>query len=90
MDKEQAKKEFMAMLDEAKEGTGRPAEEVFSELEEKFSAKNVYYITGDTHGQFDRIQRFCQQHGVEPENTFIILGDVGLNYFGGGTDRKGK
>ena len=90
MDKEQAKKEFMAMLDEAKDGTGRPAEEVFAELEEKFSAKNVFYITGDTHGEFERIKNFCQQHEVEPENTFIILGDVGLNYFGGGTDRKGK
>ena len=44
MDKEQAKKEFMAMLDEAKEGTGRPAEEVFAELEEKFSAKNVTFM----------------------------------------------
>ena len=90
MDKEQAKKEFMAMLDEAKEGTGRPAEEVFAELDEKFSAKNVFYITGDTHGEFERIKNFCQQHEVEPENTFIILGNVGLNYFGGGTDRKGK
>ena len=76
MDKEQAKKEFMAMLDEAMEDTGRPAEEVFAELEEKFSANYVFYITGDTHGEFERIKNFCQQHEVEPENTFIILGDV--------------
>lgn len=90
MDKKQAMNELMAMLDEAKEGTGRPAEEVFAELEEKFSAKNVYYITGDTHGSFGRIKNFCDCHEVEPENTFIILGDVGLNYYGGGSDRKGK
>ena len=90
MDKEQAAKELMAMLEEAKNDVGRPAEEVFAELEEKFSPKNIYYITGDTHGEFDRIQSFCARHEVEPENTFIILGDVGLNYFGGGSDRKGK
>lgn len=52
--------------------------------------RNQVYLTGDTHGRFDRILSFCQQREVEPENTFIILGDVGLNYYGDDRDRESK
>ena len=41
--------------------------------------EHVIYLTGDTHGQFDRIEAFCRGRDMDQENTFIILGDVGLN-----------
>lgn len=42
----------------------------------------MIYITGDTHGDFSRIKRFCRKHNTSREDTLIILGDVGLNYYG--------
>ena len=50
----------------------------------------VVYLAGDTHGWFDRIEAFCRERDMEQENTFIILGDVGLNYFGDFRDWPGK
>ena len=50
----------------------------------------VVYLAGDTHGRFDRIEAFCRERDMEQENTFIILGDVGLNYFGDFRDWPGK
>ena len=51
---------------------------------------DVVYLTGDTHGQFDRIVTFCALHNMEKENTLIILGDAGLNYYGDLRDLWGK
>lgn len=51
---------------------------------------NVVFLTGDTHGRFDRILGFCSSRAVEKENTLIILGDVGLNYYGDRRDKKSK
>ena len=59
-------------------------------LAKSCAPENVVYLTGDTHGQFDRIRSFCKKYEVESENTFIVLGDVGLNYFGDIRDRYGK
>lgn len=47
-------------------------------------------LTGDTHGCFDRIIDFCGRMQTKPEDIIIILGDVGLNYFGTLRDRKEK
>ena len=41
----------------------------------------MIYITGDTHGQFDRIVKFCRKQELTQNDKFIILGDVGLNYY---------
>lgn len=51
---------------------------------------DVVYLTGDTHGQFDRIVTFCALHNMEKENTLIILGDAGLNCYGDLRDLWGK
>lgn len=50
----------------------------------------MIYITGDTHGRFDRIAAFCSRIGTKREDVLIVLGDAGINYYGDhrDTDRK--
>ena len=43
----------------------------------------MYYITGDTHGDFTRIERFCERFHPTRDDVMIILGDAGFNYYGG-------
>lgn len=64
--------------------------EANANLNGQFLPENYVYITGDTHGQFARIVDFCASQEVQAENTFIILGDVGLNYFGDHRDVQNK
>ena len=59
-------------------------------MRELLHPKNQIYLTGDTHGQFERIISSCERQQVQPESTFIILGDVGLNYYGDRRDNRGK
>ena len=80
MDREEAAKELMAMLEEAQEGPYYSEEEVRAHLLEILAPRNQVYMTGDTHGQFERVIEFCARREVEPENTLVILGDAGLNY----------
>jgi len=90
MDREEAAKELMAMLEEAQEGPYYSEEEVRAHLLEILDPRNQVYMTGDTHGQFERVIEFCARREVEPENTFVILGDAGLNYYNDRRDRKKK
>ncbi len=39
------------------------------------------YLTGDTHGEFDRIEDFCTEYDTTPEDVMVILGDAGINYW---------
>lgn len=51
----------------------------------------AYYITGDCHAHFDKLiwlARFNKKLGKE--DVIILLGDVGLNYFGADKDREKK
>lgn len=41
----------------------------------------MVYITGDTHGDFRNIAKFCDRMGTTRNDTMIILGDSGINYF---------
>ncbi|MDR0851618.1 MAG: metallophosphoesterase, partial [Clostridiales Family XIII bacterium] len=41
----------------------------------------MIYITGDTHGDFFRIQDFCRRQETGYEDIMIILGDAGINYY---------
>lgn len=43
----------------------------------------MIYLTGDTHGEFSRLQYFCYRYDVAPKDIMIILGDSGLNYYQG-------
>lgn len=42
----------------------------------------MIYITGDTHGNFNRIKKFCLDYNTTKDDYLIILGDAGINYFG--------
>ena len=50
----------------------------------------MIYITGDTHGDFMRIKRFCKIYETSVDDIIIILGDAGINYYGGKRDRDLK
>lgn len=40
----------------------------------------MIFITGDTHGKFNRIADFCKINNTTKDDILIILGDVGINY----------
>lgn len=50
----------------------------------------MIYITGDTHGEFDRIFDFCESMETTKNDIMIILGDVGINYHFGINDNRIK
>lgn len=43
----------------------------------------MIYLTGDTHGNFERIAHFCARMNTKPSDIMIILGDAGINFYGG-------
>lgn len=48
-----------------------------------------YYITGDRHGDYRDVQRFCTNCCTTTEDVMIILGDAGINcYVGRGDNRR--
>lgn len=50
----------------------------------------MVYITGDIHGNPDRIIYMAQCHNLTEEDTIVILGDVGANYYLNKRDDKMK
>ena len=50
----------------------------------------MIYITGDTHGSFERVARFTKKMQTEQDDVMVILGDAGLNFDLGSRDRKTK
>ena len=42
----------------------------------------MFYLTGDTHRDFDRLEEFLYYADGADEDVLIILGDVGINYHG--------
>ena len=40
----------------------------------------MFYITGDTHGEFYRIEQFCEEYETNTDDVMIILGDAGINF----------
>jgi len=38
------------------------------------------YITGDCHGDFDKIILFCRSYMTSIEDVMIVLGDFGVNF----------
>lgn len=39
----------------------------------------MFYLTGDTHGKFERIEKFCYEIGTTTDDVLIILGEAGIN-----------
>jgi len=52
--------------------------------------RNLIYITGDTHRDFSRIAMFCWANQTTIDDVLIILGDVGINYYGNPSDLQLK
>jgi len=50
---------------------------------------NIYF-TGDTHGSFSRIENFCSKMETSKDDVMIILGDAGINFYGGWRDQHKK
>ena len=50
----------------------------------------MVYITGDTHGDARRLKHFCLFNNLGAEDSVIILGDAGFNFYGGEKDRSCK
>ena len=50
----------------------------------------MIYLTGDTHGSFERVEEFCEDAMTTREDVLVILGDVGINFFGVQHDRGMK
>ncbi len=50
----------------------------------------MIYITGDTHGEFDRISEFCAKNSTTRGDILIILGDTGINFYLDDFDRRVK
>ena len=51
---------------------------------------NLFFVTGDTHGDLTRIKNFSTKMELTSNDVIIILGDVGINYFGDRCERKEK
>lgn len=39
-----------------------------------------YFVTGDCHGQYKKLELFIKKQNPEDELFIFILGDVGLNW----------
>ena len=50
----------------------------------------MVYITGDIHGSLDPIRELCNKYNPTENDIIVILGDVGLNYYGGHKDKRVK
>lgn len=50
----------------------------------------MIYITGDTHGDFRNVARFCEKMQTSKDDVLIILGDAGINYYGPEQDERKK
>lgn len=48
------------------------------------------FIKGDCHGNFTFLREFCKENNTTLEDTLIILGDAGINFWLHGQDRKLK
>lgn len=46
----------------------------------------MIYYTGDIHGSHFELAAFCRRFKLTEEDTVILLGDVGANYYGGKRD----
>ncbi|MCM1048531.1 MAG: metallophosphoesterase [Clostridiales bacterium] len=49
-----------------------------------------FYVTGDCHGDFNKIDFFCRWRQTCRKDFMIILGDSGINYWADSSDRKTK
>ncbi len=46
----------------------------------------MLFVTGDTHRDFSHVQAFYERFDTTKDDILIVLGDAGINYFGGAKD----
>lgn len=46
----------------------------------------MVYVTGDVHGYFGRVERFCARRGLGAGDVLVILGDACVNFWGDEAD----
>ena len=46
----------------------------------------MIYLTGDTHGRFERIGAFCDKMQTGRDDILVILGDAGINFHASALD----
>ena len=42
----------------------------------------MVYYTGDIHGEVFRVSEMIDKYGITSADTIVLLGDVGMNYYG--------
>ena len=42
----------------------------------------MIYITGDIHGEVFRVEEAVEKFNIGSEDIIVLLGDVGMNYYG--------
>lgn len=50
----------------------------------------MVYITGDIHGDVKHIREAIEHYSITENDIIVILGDVGMNYYGKHGDRQRK
>ena len=50
----------------------------------------MIYLTGDIHGNPTQVELFCSKMQLTENDTIVMLGDVGVNYYGGKRDSLPK
>lgn len=50
----------------------------------------MVYVTGDVHGFFGRVERFCSRVGTQVPDVLVVLGDACVNYWGDEADEALK
>lgn len=50
----------------------------------------MIYLSGDIHGDVGRVENAVQKYGITVQDTIILLGDVGLNFYGDSRDTARK
>jgi len=50
----------------------------------------MIYVTGDIHGEVRLVAEIIEKYGITANDTIILLGDVGVNYYGKHGDRQRK
>lgn len=48
------------------------------------------FVTGDKHGDYADVVKFCERWETTKDDVMIVLGDNGMNYYGYYQDRKKK
>lgn len=50
----------------------------------------MVYYSGDIHGDVERVALDVLRYGITAEDTIVLLGDVGVNFFGDERDAEAK